>query len=1062
MQQGSPASLDESDVSSIESRSSSRALDPPRFTFGPVPSTQSFAASHGRPWLASVHAGESLLVLGTHAGSVYVLDPSTPDSPLLRALKPHSASVQAVATDPAERYVASVGLDGLVSISAIGAGGKGKGGLPNSTLPTTPTKKSGSGLPFNLPFVPSVSSSSADGPAEPAYESWTYSDGRPLRAIALDPLFHRRTTRAFVTGGNAGNVVLRELPASPSSASGVPGMGQFGLSWLRRAGQGEHAATVLHSSETDGPIWALTWRTHLLAWACDRGVRIYDIAARTKVAFIVPPGPEVQPALSPPHFAWRDKRHLVIGWDKTVKIVRIRPRQAKSVPRSPAGRARASSIASNITTAPSTSPSPPPSPGAESSDQPSRPVSGVSTPPLDSPRRGQRPSSTTPRLAADVIQILHLDAEVAGVVPCGLDLLVLAHVEEDGGAESHASASSASSPIGPHSHTSGSSAPESPLELRLISSSGEELNAEPVPLPPHPPGRRQGVTGDYALACPGGSCADLDVAAVTAALAQAEMIMAAAMPKERRHVHTSSDSPGAGEQDADDEEKSEPYAAPRSMEATSNGGSHGSAVGLGLTPPTGGSNVSTPAPPDLPAGTDATFYILTPFGLTASHPATWQDRVDYLLSLNAYEAVLGQLEALGRKYADALGYGWAEIGMMYLYQLVRSGTSLPGEEDDAPVARHRRPIADGPERAAAQAPTTLARDEDTWEAFVFGLAERAGKWALRHHGSSIGSVPASVRALVAEGGEYLSCRSSDTKEVNPYIVTLTALVAHLPTNDPQLCQPVYNLLFAHLIIFAPAVLREVADSWPPTLYDVEGVVEALEEQRGLILAAQHSAGRRAETKPTEWDHLTFTLARVFMRTGRPGTALPLLLSVRWPGVFRLIAEHGLFSAVQDLAGELVLFDRDVHRPPPPLGTVGGTFSLDNGAESSSGEPCEFGASIALLVRHALSITPARVVPQLQGLGQKFEQGQAAVSADDDVASAERDGLYLYIYLSSLLRAVSAAPAVVGEDESAAVLSPTLIAPYADQLVQLAARFDRETLMIVLRSLAEEYDIQKAR
>lgn len=64
-----------------------------------------------------------------------------------------------------------------------------------------------------------------------------------MRAIALEPGFAKKTTRAFVCGGMAGNLIMQEK------------------GWLGYKEQ------IIHSGE--GPIWAIQWRGNLIAWAND-------------------------------------------------------------------------------------------------------------------------------------------------------------------------------------------------------------------------------------------------------------------------------------------------------------------------------------------------------------------------------------------------------------------------------------------------------------------------------------------------------------------------------------------------------------------------------------------------------------------------------------------------------------------------------------------------------------------------------------------------------------------------------------------------------------------------
>jgi hypothetical protein len=66
---------------------------------------------------------------------------------------------------------------------------------------------------------------------------------RPVKAIALEPGFSKKTSRAFVCGGMGGALVMHEK------------------GWLG------HKEQILHSGE--GPIYAIQWRGNLIAWAND-------------------------------------------------------------------------------------------------------------------------------------------------------------------------------------------------------------------------------------------------------------------------------------------------------------------------------------------------------------------------------------------------------------------------------------------------------------------------------------------------------------------------------------------------------------------------------------------------------------------------------------------------------------------------------------------------------------------------------------------------------------------------------------------------------------------------
>lgn len=74
-------------------------------------------------------------------------------------------------------------------------------------------------------------------------EAYAFDLKRPMRTVALEPQFAKKSSRAFVCGGLAGSLVLHEK------------------GWLG------HKETVLHSGE--GPVWQARWRGRLIAWAND-------------------------------------------------------------------------------------------------------------------------------------------------------------------------------------------------------------------------------------------------------------------------------------------------------------------------------------------------------------------------------------------------------------------------------------------------------------------------------------------------------------------------------------------------------------------------------------------------------------------------------------------------------------------------------------------------------------------------------------------------------------------------------------------------------------------------
>ncbi|KAF5744798.1 hypothetical protein HS088_TW07G00378 [Tripterygium wilfordii] len=126
---------------------------------------------------------------------------------------------------------------------------------------------------------------------------------RPMKAIALDPDYSKKSSRRFVAGGLAGHLYFNTKR------------------WLGYRDQ------VLHSGE--GPIHAVKWRTSLIAWANDAGVKVYDAANDQRITFIERPRGSPRPELLLPHLVWQDDTLLVIGWGTSVKIASIRANQLK-------------------------------------------------------------------------------------------------------------------------------------------------------------------------------------------------------------------------------------------------------------------------------------------------------------------------------------------------------------------------------------------------------------------------------------------------------------------------------------------------------------------------------------------------------------------------------------------------------------------------------------------------------------------------------------------------------------------------------------------------------------
>ncbi|GJR32413.1 vacuolar protein sorting-associated protein 41 [Tanacetum coccineum] len=202
-----------------------------------------------------VAVAERMIALGTHAGSVHILDFLGNQVKEFRA---HTAAVNDLCFDLDGEFIASCSDDGSVVIISL--------------------------------FTD---------------EKLKFEYHRPMKAIAIDPDYARKSSRRFVAGGLAGNLYFNTKK------------------WLGYRDQ------VLHSGE--GPIHAVKWRTSLIAWANDAGVKVYDAANDQRVTFIERPRGSPRPELLLPHLVWQDDALLVIGWGTTIKIASIKTNQARGV-----------------------------------------------------------------------------------------------------------------------------------------------------------------------------------------------------------------------------------------------------------------------------------------------------------------------------------------------------------------------------------------------------------------------------------------------------------------------------------------------------------------------------------------------------------------------------------------------------------------------------------------------------------------------------------------------------------------------------------------------------------
>ncbi|KAF8967466.1 vacuolar assembling protein VPS41 [Flammula alnicola] len=209
---------------------------------------------------SALAVSNKLLALGTHAGIIHVLDLA---GERIKSYKPHLASVVDISLDATADFVATASIDGQVVIHSLSTS-----------------------------------------------ERYSFDMKRPMRTVAMEPNFAKKSSRAFVCGGLSGALVLREK-------------GWLGL------GLG-HKETTLHSGE--GPIWQVRWRGGLIAWANDNGVNIYDHTSQTRIAYIGRSADSPRADLFKCTLHWQDDSTLLIAWANFIQVARVRTRTRSNDP----------------------------------------------------------------------------------------------------------------------------------------------------------------------------------------------------------------------------------------------------------------------------------------------------------------------------------------------------------------------------------------------------------------------------------------------------------------------------------------------------------------------------------------------------------------------------------------------------------------------------------------------------------------------------------------------------------------------------------------------------------
>lgn len=192
--------------------------------------------------------------MGTHWGAVHVLDF---EGNIIKTFQKHAATVNDISIDNAGEYVASASDDGKVFIYALYTN-----------------------------------------------EIQHYNYRRPVKSVALDPEYARRSTKQFVSGGMAEQLIMNEK------------------GWLG------HKDQVLHANE--GPIYSIVWNGTLIAWANDTGVKIYDTSTHSRITYIERTAGSPRADLYKCRMCWKNDTTLLIAWADTVTVAMVKERQQRN------------------------------------------------------------------------------------------------------------------------------------------------------------------------------------------------------------------------------------------------------------------------------------------------------------------------------------------------------------------------------------------------------------------------------------------------------------------------------------------------------------------------------------------------------------------------------------------------------------------------------------------------------------------------------------------------------------------------------------------------------------
>ncbi|KAL9596187.1 MAG: hypothetical protein Q9219_005973 [cf. Caloplaca sp. 3 TL-2023] len=223
--------------------------------------------------------GGDKMIMGTHNGNIHVL--SLPSLKPVKVYRAHSASVSAVSVSPFPPPLPAPRVGGTSRRISM------QQSSPAPSISDT-HKDSSSGRspkPLPVPLTASnfiyIATSSIDGNVCVASLTdpkavMLRNFGRPVQAVALSPDY--KDDHSYLSGGLAGNLILTVGGRSGTSSTSNAGVGATATAsgWLGVIGLGSNTGkdTVLHSGE--GPIRTIQWSLSgkYVVWVNEKGIKL--------------------------------------------------------------------------------------------------------------------------------------------------------------------------------------------------------------------------------------------------------------------------------------------------------------------------------------------------------------------------------------------------------------------------------------------------------------------------------------------------------------------------------------------------------------------------------------------------------------------------------------------------------------------------------------------------------------------------------------------------------------------------------------------------------------------